>query len=132
MLLQSREKDGTVSVIVGGYVTKDPYIPESGKVVLFSVCHGKDKYKDCKVWADKKAGKLAACLEKHDEVVVYGVIEPYTGKDGKERFQIAVDHIAVQQEPMEPQAAPRAETGGGPLPEGFTEQDGEDDGELPF
>lgn len=133
-LFQSKEKDGTVNLRVCGYITKDPYIPDSKKVVLFSVCYGKDKYMECKAWASSKVGQLAACMEKHDEVAVDGVWEQYDGKDGKKHDQIRVDHIAVQMD------APRAEapkqetatvsaTDGG----GFAELDeSEDDGTLPF
>jgi len=130
-LIQSKERDGTVSLHVCGYVTKDPYIPQSGKVVLFSVCYGKDKYMDCKVWADKKAGQLAACLEKHDDVCVDGVLDAYE-KDGKTKVQISVDFLTVQQEaPSTPEAEDAAEASASP--EGFTELNEEDDGgELPF
>lgn len=130
-LFQSKEKDGTVNLRVCGYVTKDPYIPESGKIVLFSVCYGKDKYIDCKVWTSAKCGQLAACLEKHDEVAVDGILEEYTDKDGKKHPQIRVDHLSVQMEaPQEEETG--AETS--PAQSGrFTElNEDEEGGELPF
>ena len=132
-LFQTKERDGTVNIRVCGYVTKDPYIPTSGKMVLFSVCYGKEKFMDCKAWASSKVGQLAACLERHDEVAVDGVWEQYTDKDGKERSQVRVDHIAVQMEAPKADEQQElrqssAESGG------FTElnEAEEDDGTLPF
>ena len=132
-LFQTKERDGTVNIRVCGYVTKDPYIPASGKMVLFSVCYGKEKFMDCKAWASSKVGQLAACLERHDEVAVDGVWEQYTDKDGKERSQVRVDHIAVQME------APKADEQqeirqSGAESGGFTElnEAEEDEGTLPF
>ncbi len=120
-----------MSMAVTGYVTKDPYIPDSRKVVLFTVCYAKDKYMDCKVWADKKAGQLAACLEKHDEVAVFGVLDSFNTKDGKTKFQIAADFIQVQTDaPIAPMPV-KAESYSA-APDGFTELEEEEQGELPF
>ncbi len=133
-IFQSKEKDGTISIRVCGYLTKDPFIPESGKVVLFTVCYAKDKYMDCKAWGDKAVGELAACLERHDEVAVDGIYDSYTGKDGKQREQIVADHISVQQ------SAPAAleqdpHTGGvdgnATASDGFADEE-DTGGELPF
>lgn len=131
-LFQSKQQDGTVSLRVCGYVTKTPYIPDSKKVVLFTVSYGKDKYMDCKAWADTAFGQLAACLEKGDEVAVDGVYERYDGKDGKPHDQLRVDHLAIQMQ------APVAEEADAPDPiaapmQKFEELSEEDDGgELPF
>ena len=132
-LFQSKEKDGTVSILVNGYLARDPYIPDSGKIVLFGVCYGKDKFMDCKVWTSSKAGELAACLEKHDEVSVAGVLETYTDKEGKQRNQIRVDHIAVQigaPTALTQEEAKRVDDAA----QNFQELDEseEDSGELPF
>lgn len=130
-LQQTKEKDGTINIRVCGYLPRDAYVPESGKVVLFSVCYGKSKFMDCKVWVNEKTGRLAACLERHDQVAVDGVLESYNDKEGKQRWQVAVDHIEVQQE------APEAEDDGSnrdepPGPVGAQFHDEEDDGTLPF
>lgn len=98
-LFQSRQKDGTISIQATGYVTKDPYIPESGKIVFFTVCYGKQKYLDCKAWANTAAGRLAACLEKHDTVCVTGDLDEYEAKDGTRKQQLVVDFLTVQMEP---------------------------------
>ena len=133
-LFQSKEKDGTVSILVNGYLARDPYIPDSGKIVLFGVCYGKDKYMDCKAWTSAKVGELAACLEKHDEVGVAGVLETYTDKDGKQRSQVRVDHLAIQM--GAPTAPAQKETDSvAAAAQHFQELDesGEDSGgELPF
>lgn len=128
-ILQSKEKDGTISLRVCGYLTKDPYIPDSKKVVLFSVCHGKDKYMDCKCWADKAVGKLAACLERHDEVAVDGIYDTYTDKNGNHREQLLVDYLSVQQ--SAPSGGERNEEDTGESGTGdFAEEI--DEGNLPF
>lgn len=90
-IFYSKEKDGTLNVHVSGYVTKDPKVTD--KVVLFSVCYGKQKYMDCKAWGNETAGKIAACLERHDAVSVDGVYEEFEGRDGQLRKQISVDGI---------------------------------------
>lgn len=130
-LIQSKEKDGSISLRVTGYVTKDPYIPQNGKIVLFSVCYAKDKYMDCKVWADKKAGQIAACLEKHDYVAVDGVLESYE-KDGKTKYQCAADFIQVQADaPSAP--IPVSVATENAVPSNFVEfEEVEEQGELPF
>lgn len=123
-----RERDGTINVGVNGYLPKEPKVLE--KVVLFSVCYGKDKYMDCKAWASDTAGRVAACLERHDYVAVDGIYETYTGKDGKEHSQVVVDGIFVMAEPV-------ASTYAEPAPSGTSSSSSfaeltEDDGELPF
>ena len=89
--IQSKEKDGTVSMMVSGYLPKAPKVFE--KVVLFSVCYGKGKFMDCKAWTNDAVGKIAACLERHDNVAVCGVYETYTKDNGETQKQIAVDGI---------------------------------------
>lgn len=133
-IFQTKEKDGTINIRVCGYLTKDPFVPESGKVVLFTVCYAKDKYMDCKAWGDKTVGELAACLERHDEVAVDGIYDSYTGKDGKRREQIVADHISVQQSPIargSQEAHSGVETDSGIAPDGFVEEE-DNGGELPF
>lgn len=91
------KKDGVVNVRVCGYLTRDAKAFD--KTVIFSVCYGKERYMDVKVWkSEKKLADLAECLEKHDVVAVDGVFETYAGKDNKERSQVVADFIAVQQE----------------------------------
>lgn len=97
------KKDGAVNIRVCGYLPRDAKAFD--KMVLFSVCYGKDRYMDVKVWKiGRKLADLAECLEKHDTVAVDGVLETYTGKDGKERSQVVADFITVQQEVMETEA----------------------------
>lgn len=128
---QSKMKDGTVNIQAFGYVTKDPFITQSGKLILFTVCYGKDKYIDCKAFSSSKSGELAACLEKHDEVGVAGVWEQYKDKDGNDHDQIRVDFLTVQMEA--PQAEETAEAKPSEQTNGFTDiSDEEGDGELPF
>ena len=86
-----KEKDGTVNVHASGYVTKDPKCFE--KVVLFSVCYGRQKYLDCKAWAKDVPGKIAACLERHDQVTVDGIMDTYTDREDNERSELVVDGI---------------------------------------
>lgn len=98
------KKDGTVNIRVCGYLPRDAKAFD--KTVLFSVCYGKGKYMDVKVWrSNQKLADFAECLEKHDNVSVDGVFEEYTGKDSAKRSQVVADFIAVQQE------APEADTG---------------------
>lgn len=98
-----KEKDGTVNVQASGYVTKDPKCFE--KVVLFSVCYGKQKYLDCKAWARDIPGKIAACLERHDQVAVYGIMGTYTDRDDNERSELVVDGIIPMVDPTAQNAA---------------------------
>lgn len=130
-ILYSKEQDGTLNVAISGYVTKDAKVFD--KVVLFSVCYnGKaKKYMDCKAWSDRTAGKIASCLEKHDEVMVFGIHERYTGKDGQARDQIIVDGIIPMVEPPAATAPVMAQAQGAQSAEAFSLIE-EDDAELPF
>ena len=131
-LFQTKEKDGTISMRVCGYVPKDPRIYE--KFALLSVCYGKKKYMDVKVWASNRDTLgMASCLEAHDSVAIDGVYETYTGKDDKAHGQIVADFISVMGAPASAasaeDAAQRNVEPSSELPEGFTE---EDEGTLPF
>ncbi len=126
-----KEQDGTMNVRVSGYVTKDPKVTE--KVVLFSVCYGKQKYMDCKAWANETAGQIAACLERHDAVAVDGVYEQFEGRDGQIRKQLSVDGIfpmvvpSAAPEPAQPErSAPQTQQSS------TWEELSDDDGSLPF
>ena len=131
-LFQTRLKDGGISIGLSGYLTKDPKIVEKdGKPVLalFSVCYGKKKYMDCKVWSgSEKLFLLARCLEAHDVVSVAGWFETYQDREGKLKEQIVVDFIAVLQEP--PKAG--GDVRPAPADGGMEETGEEEDGELPF
>ena len=120
-----------MNVRVSGYITKDPKVTE--KVVLFSVCYGKQKYMDCKAWANETAGQIAACLERHDAVAVDGVYEQFEGRDGQIRKQLSVDGIfpmvvpSAAPEPAQPErSAPQTQQSS------TWEELSGDDGELPF
>ena len=133
-LFQTKEKDGTINIIVNGYLTKDPRVFEKDgapSIVSFSVCYGKKKYMDCKVWAgNKELFALACCLEQHDVVSVSGEYGTHTGKDGKEYSQVSVDFITVLQQA--PQADMPDRPSYGAVDCGFQEIEEEDSGELPF
>ena len=132
-LFQCKEKDGTVNMRVCGYATKDPR--SFDKITLFSVCYGKNKYMDVKVWAsNKELNALATCIERHDTVDVSGIYETYVNKDGKEFGQIVADFISVLQEPPVPDyVEPPVSESGNAENGGFKEiEEEEDDGELPF
>ena len=107
-IIYSKEQDGTLNVAVSGYATGDAKVYE--KVVLFSVCYNRKakKYMNCKAWADSVAGQIASCLEKHDELTVFGVYEKYTDKNGQERDQILVDAIMPMCPPQSEQETPKA------------------------
>ena len=137
-LFQSKEKDGTVNILVNGYLTKDPYVVErDGKplIVTFSVCYGKKKYMDCKVWAgNEKLFDLVRCLEHYDVVSASGVYGTRVGKDGKEYGQIEVDYISVLQQPPASDDADSSSTGNAEDGGDFKEIEEEEDagGQLPF
>lgn len=140
-LFQTKERDGSVYILAGGYVTKDPKVFE--KSILFSVCYAKQKYINVKVWLhdDDVLSDIAKLLERHDRVLVSGKYETYRTTTGDERNQIVADYINVA---TVPSAAPSGKMEDGAeqpvtdkpdnspaqIPEGFTEE--EDDGELPF
>ena len=133
-LFQCKQKDGTVSLLVTGYVTKDPRVFEKdGKptVASFSVCYGSKKYMDAKVWSGRKeAFAMAQCLEAHDNVLITGEYEEYQGKDGKTYTRIDTDFISVMQLPVaseEPtEESPQTSNGG------FEEIEEEEEGTIPF
>ncbi len=127
-IIYSKEQDGTLNVAVSGYITNDAKVYE--KVVLFSVCYNRKakKYMDCKAWSDSIAGKIAACLEKHDEVTAFGTYEKYVGKDGKERDQIIIDGLIPMLVPQAEPETPHPQSG---AQGDFAEID-DDDAELPF
>lgn len=129
------KKDGVVNIRVCGYLTRDAKAFD--KTVLFSVCYGKDRYMDVKVWrSNRKLSDFAECLEKHDNVAVDGVFEEYTGKDGAKRSQVVADFISVQQEAPEIDEGD-SEAGGftpasGPVDVSADGFDDEGGGELPW
>lgn len=128
-LVQSRERDGTISMRVAGSVAQDPKVYD--KMAVFSVRYKKGCFLNVKVWNDSPCGQLARCLEKGDHVAVDGIFETYTGKDGKAYSQIVADFITVQPLPPpgdEPKDGAKPADGG--AADAFTEE--EDDGELPF
>lgn len=128
MIVYSKEKDGTLNVCVAGYLTRDAYV--SDKVVLFSVCYGKHKFLDVKVWkSDTEISGIAACLEKHDRVFVSGTHESYTNKDGETKDQIVVDFLMPISIPAAETTEPDAQDQGNA---GTWEELNDDDGTLPF
>jgi single-stranded DNA-binding protein len=70
----SKEKDGTLNVLVTGRLPRDPELRETakGNKLRFSVAYGKSKYMNCEAWADSGAGRMAGYLEKGDHVLVTG------------------------------------------------------------
>ena len=128
-LFQCKEKDGTINMRVCGYLTKEPKSFE--KVTLFSVCYGKKKYMDVKVWAsNKELNALALCLEHHDTVDVSGVYETYVNKENKEFGQIVADFITVLQQPPAPDyVEPPEPRGDADAGDGFKEINEEEDDE---
>lgn len=129
MILYSREQDGTLNVCVTGYLTKDAHVAE--KVVLFSVCYGKNKYMDAKVWrSDETLAGIASCLEKHDTVMAAGIYETFQNRNGETKNQIKVDFVY----PLSVPAAAAV-----PVPDeqdqaaaGTWQDVTDDEGELPF
>ena len=73
-IIYSKEQDGTLNVLVGGKLPRDPELKRGNKGdrVKFSVCYGKGKFMDCEAWADSDIGAAASCLEKGDSVFVMG------------------------------------------------------------
>lgn len=128
MIVYSREQDGTLNVCVTGYLTKDAYVSDT--VVLFSVCYGKNKYMDAKVWrTDETLAGIASRLEKHDTVMVAGVYETFQNKNGETKNQVKVDFLS-------PLSVPAAAI---PVPDeqdqaaaGTWQDVTDDEGELPF
>ena len=94
-----KEQDGTVNMIASGYVTREPKVYE--KVVLFGICYnGKaKKYLDCKAWRNDKTGDVASRLEKHDEVLVCGVLDSYKDKEGNDKNNLLADSIFTVEVP---------------------------------
>lgn len=129
-LFQSREKDGTIWAMVNGTLVKNPEVRE--KMLLFSVCYGRKKYMNCKVWASSEVLSVySGLLERHDVVSVSGKLEQYTGKDGKQYWTIAADYVNAVQIPVAI-AGNHESHEGGSLPGEISFADEEDDGELPF
>lgn len=125
-LVQSREKDGTVSMRAAGIVARDPRA--FGKVVSFSLCYRKDKFIDVSAWADSPCGAAAQSLAKGDKVAVDGILDVYT-KGDKTYTKIMADFIDTQM------AAGAVPSHGAASTSGLGEmEDGEDseDGDLPF
>ena len=132
-LLQSKEKDGSISMRVCGYLPREPKSFE--KFVVFTVSYGKKKYMDVKVWkSNADVANYAECLEAHDTVAVDGVYETYVGKDDKEHGQVIADFITAMGAPAvvsEPQESGSANPNSD-IPDGFTEEEEDPDGQLPF
>lgn len=127
-IIFAKEKDGTINIHAAGYITHEPKVFD--KIVLFSICYGKDKYYDCKAWRNDPAGKIASCLERHDVVVVDGVYNVYHPEGGEKKERIAVDAIvpvvAAAMSASGQQTRAKEATSGP-----FSEIE-EDDSELPF
>ena len=127
-IIFAKEKDGTINVHAAGYITHEPKVFD--KIVLFSICYGKDKYYDCKAWRNDPAGKIASCLERHDVVMVDGVYDVYQPEGGEKKERIAVDAIVSVVATTVSASGPKtseSKASSGP----FTEID-EEDSELPF
>lgn len=128
MIQYSKEQDGTMNVMVSGYLPKDAFTND--KVILFSVCYGKQKYMDVKVWRNSDdLATLAACLEKHDTVFVCGTHDAYTNKNGERKTQLTADFLM----PMTmPAAAPSEPDAQNQAAAGTWKELDDNDGELPF
>ena len=90
-LIQGIREDGRISKIISGYLTKDPKVFD--KVVLFSVCNDKGEFMDCKAWSNDSAGRIAADLKKHDDVIAMGNFETYTNRNGEKQDQLVVNGL---------------------------------------
>lgn len=127
----SREKDGTVNVLVCGKVTRDAERKSTahGDKVKFTVAYGKKKYQDCEAWMDSKVGEIAACLEAGDVIGAAGTHRSWE-YNGKTYSSVDVDMIFSLVQGAPP--ASDASTPPASSSASFAELDDDLDSELPF
>ena len=131
-VVYSKEKDGTLNVLVSGKVVRDPEIKQgnngSGSRVKFSICYGKKKFMDCEAWADSEVGSVAGCLEKGDVISVMGTHRTWEYQD-RQYSTLSADMIFTMSVPEayvdESVPAPPTKSYGEMMEE-------DEDGELPF
>lgn len=126
-IIYSKEQDGTLNVLVGGKLPRDPELKRGNKGdrVKFSVCYGKGKFMDCEAWADSDIGSVASCLEKGDSVCVMGTHRTWEYND-KTYATLTADMI------MSLSVAENTMIADPQQPAGKWEDLSDTDGELPF
>lgn len=103
-ILQTKGKDGSISMLIAGKVSNPPAMRENnrGGKVIFSVNFGKNLFMQCDVWSDRaEAYDLAGRLEKGDAVAVMGIYAPYEWK-GETKPCMNVDFIFTMAMPTAP------------------------------
>lgn len=134
-IFYSKEKDGTLNVIVGGRVTRDTEYRETarGGKFRFSVQYGKGKYMNCEAWEDSPVGQTAGMLERDDVVAVMGTYRSheYNGKtyENVEADMICTNAAVSMPVPMPSDTASATDKQAEPQ---FKELDDFDDDDLPF
>ena len=135
-IIQSKSKDGAISVIVAGQVSQSARVRENnrGSKASFSVRFDKGQYMQCDTWSDRgDVFDLACRTEKGDNVMVMGRYSPYTNKDGENVNCMTVDFIAANAIMSMPLAGDaKAEIQKSDSADGFMEELDDDDGDLPF
>lgn len=131
-IIYSKTQDGTIHVLLGGKVSRDAEVKQTGNAtrVKFSVAYGKKQYMDCEAFADSDVGAIAACLEKGDTIAVMGEHRSWE-YNGKQYQSVSADMIftmALPQTAAPPEQKHSApETGGS-----YLHEIDDAEGELPF
>lgn len=103
-IIYSKEKDGTLNVLVSGRVSREPLVRENerGGKVKFSVNYGKSKFMECEVWSDRHdAYGIAGRLEKGDEIAVMGTHSSWMYND-KQYECVTADMLITSTVPLVP------------------------------
>jgi len=131
-IFSSKEKDGTLNVMVCGKVSRDPELKQStkGDRVKFSISYGKSKFMDIEAWADAAVGEIAGRLEKGDTVAVAGVHRSWEYND-KTYQSVTADMIFTLSTGSSDGAAPAAPASKSSTPD-FVDISEDDEDELPF
>lgn len=132
-IFYSKEKDGTLNVLVCGKLTRDPELKENakGNKIRFSVAYGKSKYIDCDVWADSHAGQIAGCLEKGDIIGAAGTHRTWEYND-KTYSILTVDAIFPMAAPLAPAVSETQDVSDVSTTTYQELSEDDDEGELPF
>ncbi len=132
-IFSTKEKDGTLNVLLTGKLPRDPELRETakGNKVRFSVAYGKSKYMNVEVWADSGAGRMAGYLEKGDYVLVTG---PHRSHEynGKTYENVEADFITTMATPTPTAASTSPSVEQAQSPKAGEVWEEMDDESLPF
>ena len=105
-IFYSKEKDGTMNVLVFGKVSREPELKVGQKAnrVKFSVYYGQKKYMECEAWEDSDSGAMAKLLEKDDPIMCAGTYRTWEYND-KTYSSLSVDFLNTMYAPPPPSNA---------------------------